>query len=178
MLENVKKELETFGRYVVQQARTNLTRDKKNVSKELYNSLDYELQVMPNSILFRINALPYADFIDKGVRGANPNLVKNGKQKAGASPYTFRNRMPPVEPLISWAKARNIRFRNSQGQYAKGNYRTIGFWLQKRIYAQGIKGNEFLTKPFVRAYKNLPESIVEAFGLDLKQFLDFSKLKE
>ena len=35
----VQKELERFRNYVIKEARTNLTRNKKNVSKGLYESL-------------------------------------------------------------------------------------------------------------------------------------------
>ncbi len=83
--------------------------------------------------------------------------------------------MPPLAPLIKWAKFRNIRLRDNKGKFAKGNYRTIGFILQKRIFAQGIKPSLFFTKPFTRAFKNLPEEVVDAFGLDLTDLLKTTK---
>ena len=43
-LKKTKEALNKFGKYVVQQARTNLTKKKMNVSKALYNSLSYEVQ--------------------------------------------------------------------------------------------------------------------------------------
>ena len=43
MLKNVQQELNRFAKYVISQSRTNLTKGKKNVSKELYNSLDHKL---------------------------------------------------------------------------------------------------------------------------------------
>ena len=38
MLKNLQTELQSFGKYVVQQSRSNLTKQKHNVSKDLYNS--------------------------------------------------------------------------------------------------------------------------------------------
>ena len=49
MLKNVQQELNRFAKYVIQQSRTNLTKGKKNSSKALYNSLDYDINVSPNS---------------------------------------------------------------------------------------------------------------------------------
>ena len=49
MLENIKAELQAFGKYVVQQSRTNLTKQKRNVSKNLYNSIEYTLEEKDNS---------------------------------------------------------------------------------------------------------------------------------
>ena len=42
----IEKYLESFGKYVVQQSRTNLTKGKKNVTKGLYNSIKFT--VTPN----------------------------------------------------------------------------------------------------------------------------------
>ena len=37
--DNIERYLNSFGKYIVKQSRTNLTKGKKNVSKELYNSI-------------------------------------------------------------------------------------------------------------------------------------------
>mgnify|MGYP001579625258 CR=1 FL=1 len=175
--KETKGALERFAKRVVKQARTNLTKGKKNVSKELYDSLGYDLNVHKNSFSLFMIMEDYGQFQDLGVKGANPSLVKNGRQKGHLGRFTFRNKMPPLEPLIKWAKFRNIRLRDAKGRFSKGNYRTIGFILQKRIFAQGIKPSLFFTKPFVNAFKDLPEEVVEAFGLDLTDFISHTKTK-
>ena len=175
--KETKSALERFAKRVVKQARTNLTKGKKNVSKEFYDSLGYDLNVHKNSFSLFMIMEDYGQFQDLGVKGANPSLVKNGRQKGHLGRFTFRNKMPPLEPLIKWAKFRNIRLRDAKGRFSKGNYRTIGFILQKRIFAQGIKPSLFFTKPFVNAFKDLPEEVVEAFGLDLTDFISHTKTK-
>ena len=47
--KRTREELNRFAKYVIQQSRTNLTKGRKNVSGDLYNSLGYDLKVMPNS---------------------------------------------------------------------------------------------------------------------------------
>ena len=170
----VQKELERFRDYVIKEARSNLTRNKKNVSKGLYESLKGNVKAMPNSLSIEFEMNQYGQFQDKGVKGAKPNLVKNGKQKAPNSPFSFKSKMPPVEPLSRWAQKKNIRFRNADGTFAKGGYKTLGFWLQKRIFAQGIKPSLFFTKPFEKAFERLPDELLEAYGLDLEQFLQYT----
>ena len=44
-LEETNKALNKFAKYVIQQARTNLTKGKKNVSNELYKSLDSDVKI-------------------------------------------------------------------------------------------------------------------------------------
>ena len=42
-LQETKKVLNNFAKYVIKQSRANLTRGNKNVSKRLYESLDYNI---------------------------------------------------------------------------------------------------------------------------------------
>ena len=43
-MSEFKQAMEKYARYVVQQARTNLSKGKNNASKQLYNSLSYEVK--------------------------------------------------------------------------------------------------------------------------------------
>jgi len=192
MLNNTSDILREFGKRVVSRARANLTRKDRNVSKKLYDSLNFESQVMPNSIFIRFVMEEYGMFMDKGVKGANPSLAdtynwvyskeqkkmikgsikKKGVQKAPMSKYAFRNKMPPLKPIMDWVKARKVRLRDEKGKFKKGNYKTLAFIIQKRIFAQGIKPSLFFTKPFLSAYKDLPTELVEAYGLDIKDFFN------
>jgi len=85
--------------------------------------------------------------------------------------------MPPVKKLSDWAKTRNIRLRDEQGRFTKGNYNTIGYLIARSIYRKGIKPTLFFTKPFEQAFKKLPDELVEKFGLDVEDFLAYT-LKE
>ena len=42
--QEINNALNAFGRYVIQQSKSNLTRQKKNVTKQLYNSLKYKIE--------------------------------------------------------------------------------------------------------------------------------------
>ncbi len=171
MLKNLQTELQSFGKYVVQQSRSNLTKQKHNVSKDLYNSIHYKLEEKNGNFDLAFIMDEYGTFLDKGVKGANPSLVKGGKQKGGNSPYSFRNKRPPMQPIADWAKKRNIRLRDKEGKFKKGNYRTIGFILQRSIFAQGIKPSMFFTKPFLAAFDRYPELLSKAFAQDIIDIL-------
>lgn len=157
--------LNKFAKYVIQQSRANLSRQKRNVSSDLYGSLKYNLKVSPNSFGLEFYMLPYGKFLDKGV---------SGTKRRYNTIFEYINKKPPMQPLADWAKARNIRLRDEKGKYKKGNYKTIGFILQKSIYEKGIKPSLFFTKPFEKAFYNLPPELIEAFGLDIDNFLDFT----
>tara|TARA_R100000951_G_scaffold41942_1_gene35391 strand:- start:14 stop:547 length:534 start_codon:yes stop_codon:yes gene_type:complete len=160
--------LNKFGKYVVQQSRSNLTKDNKG-GGNLYSSIKYDLTEEQNAFLLDFLMEDYGTFQDLGVKGKNPTLIKNGIQKAPKSPYSYKSKKPPLKPLIEWAKMKKIRFRDKEGKFKRGNYKTIGFWLQKRIFSQGLKPSMFFTKPFEKAFKNLPKDIAKSFALDMEK---------
>jgi hypothetical protein len=84
--QRIEAVLDRFGKYIVQQARANLTRKNKNVSKDLYNSIKWESDASQTGASFSasLSMLPYGDFQDKGVkrhRTASPIKAPQG------SPY-------------------------------------------------------------------------------------------
>ena len=83
MLDALKEELNRFGKYVVSQSRANLTRGDKNVNKDLWKSIKYDVETHKNSFTMTIEMLEYGLFQDKGVRG------KSSSTKAPQSPYKF-----------------------------------------------------------------------------------------
>ena len=174
MYKELQIELGRFGRAVVKQARTNLTTVKKEDTKALYNSLDYDLDVHKNSFSLSFEMLDYGMFVDQGVKGANPSLVKGGKQKGGRSPFAFKNKRPPLKPILNWVKHKGLRMRSKNGQFAKGSQKTLAFLISRSIYQKGIKPSLFFTKPFNAAFERLPDELIVQFGLDVNEFLEES----
>ena len=80
--------------------------------------------------------------------------------------------------LVSWAKRKNVRFRVKKGQkgggqFKKGSYRSMGFWLQKSIYAQGIAPTYFFSKPFDKGIKKYELAMSKAFLKDIESNMIF-----
>jgi hypothetical protein len=164
-LKSTKEALEKFAKYVVTQSRANLTRQKKNYSKSLWDSIGYDLDVRKNSFSLDLLMNEYGIYQDKGV---------SGTEKKYNTKFSYKTKMPPIKPLADWAKFKNIRLRDSKGRFAKGNYKTIGYLISRSIYRKGIKPSLFFTRPFEKAFTNLPDEIIEAYGLDIDDFLDFT----
>ena len=158
----IQEALEDFKKYVIQQARTNLTKGKKNVDKKLYNSLQGFVEKSPAGFRLYFEMEDYGMFQDKGV---------SGKNKKYDTPFSYKNKRPPIGPLAEWAKKRTIRLRDAKGRFKKGNYNTIGFLISKSIFEKGLRPSLFFTKPFERAIKRLPEDLADAFGEDLNNIL-------
>ncbi len=166
------KYLNDFAKYVIQQSRSNLSKSNKNSSKSLYNSIDKEIQVSANSFRLAFLMEDYGKFIDKGVQGSNPSGIKNGVQKAPNSPYKFKSKSIPTKVLDKWVIKKGIAPRNKAGKFL--SRQGIKFAIAKSIALQGIRPSMFFTKPFEAAFKNLPDELVEAYGLDVEQFLQYT----
>jgi len=167
-LKKTQEALEAFKKFVIQQARTRLSKNNKNISKKLYDSLDGIIKVTPNAIQVQFLMEEYGLYQDKGV---------SGTEKKYNTPYSYKSKMPPIKPLAEWAKTKNIRLRDEQGKYKKGNYNTIGYLIARSIYRKGIKPSLFFTKPFEQGFKKLPEELAKTFALDIDDFLAYT-LKE
>ena len=58
-LRRSKQAMNDFAKYVIQQSRSNLTKGKKNVSKDLYNSLKSEINPTQKGLLLFFEMLEY-----------------------------------------------------------------------------------------------------------------------
>ena len=147
-----EKALEKYAKYVIQQARTNLTKGKQNASKELYNSLSYKVQ--KKSVLF--DMLDYGSFQDEGVKGK-----KSTYPESSSSPFKYKNKMPPSSVFDKWSIRRGIAPRDKQGRFI--NRKSLNYLLARSIYNKGIRATMFFTKPFEAGLDKYSDDIVFGF---------------
>jgi|TARA_R110002167_G_scaffold63418_1_gene179139 hypothetical protein len=166
-VSSIEKYLESFGKYVVQQARTNLTKGKKNVTNELYNSIKFT--VTPNSEGYNVSFSmdSYGEFVDKGVSG-NKKIQEfttfDGRKIE--SPFKYRSKQPPANILSKWISMRGIKGRDKKS----GRYITnlsLAFLIGKKIKRDGIKSLSFFQRPLGLGLKRLPNDIMIAIKEDI-----------
>lgn len=161
--KNTKEYLNAFAKYVIQQSRSNLSKQNKNVDKKLYNSLDKEIEVGANSFRLAFLMEDYGTFQDKGI---------SGTQKKYNTPFSYKSKKPPLKPITDWVKKRRFQFRKDNGKFM--SYQSTAFLVRNGIFKNGIKPSLFFTKPFEKAFERLPDELVEAYGLDVEQFLEYT----
>ena len=160
-------ELRDFAERVIKNARRSLKRNKKNASGDLYNSLDYELNVHKNSFSLQFFMMPYGTYIDEGV---------SGKSKKYNTPYrfgsgNFKGQGNKWDSNIKqWIKQKGIRGRDAKGRFIKAD--SLSFLIRRSIYDKGIKPTHFFSTPFQNAYKRLSSDLLNSFGLDIDDFLE------
>jgi hypothetical protein len=148
--ENLKKELEAFGDAYIKELTIQLIQLDKVATGKLLRSLDYEIiEKVEGQFEVIIKALDYLKFVDEGRRP--------GKQ-------------PPLKPILSWVKTRNIRFRNKNGQGFLKNEQTA-FIIRRSIGKNGIKKTDVLKKTLGNVL-NLKNKILKSGKTDIEQLVN------
>ena len=165
----VKKSLERFRNHVISVSKRNLTNQRKNVSKSLYNSIKGDVKAMPNSISLQFSMDDYGAYQDLGVKG------KKSSSKAPKSPFKFGSGTGKkgglTKGIFNWVKKRRIQFKDRKsGRFL--SYESTAFLITRGIYNKGMKPSMFFTKPFESAYRNLPDELVASFGLDAEKLFN------
>lgn len=166
--EQTYKYLNDFAKYVIQQSRSNLSKSGKSNTKALYNSLDKQIEVSANS--FRLSFLMenYGEFQDKGV---------SGTKKKYNTPFSYSSKRPPLKPIEDWVTKKRFQFRNKEsGKFM--SFKSTAYLIAGGILKNGIKPSLFFTKPFEKAFERMPDELVEAYGLDIEQFLQYTLNKK
>jgi len=171
----VEKELNKFGKFLVQQSRSNLTKKDKNASKELYNSIGYKLDIHKNSFTFSFEMEDYGEYVDagvKGVGGTKANGEQWKKKTVTNNKFKYRNKRPPASVFNGWVVRRGIAPRSATGQFI--SRKSLQFAIANSVYHTGLETTNFYSRPFELGFKKLADDVVDAYGLDLDNLLQKS----
>lgn len=161
------KVLERYRKYVVSQAKANLTR-KGTTSNELKSSIKGYVDKKFNrgvggrftggsslpSLRFEFNQ--YGEFVDRGVKGTNP---KDGRAMGGrslfgsAGKFKKRKKMIPTRAVSKWAEQRGL------------NKWAVAISVHKK----GISRSLFFSKPFLKKYTSTINLYHEAVADDIAE---------
>lgn len=174
--ENVQEELQIFADEVLMLYRQNLN----SASGKSQFALVDKINVFENSFTLEFSDRPdgYIDFIDRGVRGAG-GVRKSGKKKGQPwklkkvdpnTPYSYTNLKPPAGAFDRWNIIRGRSMRDARGKFL--SRRSLNFATATSVFHTGIEAQYVFTDAFEEAFSDLPPKLVEAYGLDIEQFID------
>jgi len=133
MLTNLQAEIEKSAKKVVKKIRLYAPTDQGDLRK----SVKYVI----TDDGFEVDALPYLDYVDKGV---------NGIKKSVGSIYSYTLKKPPIKSLKGWSKRKGLN------PYA----------VQNSLYYNGLKPKRFLRK----ADEEFDvDSLIIAYGKDIEE---------
>ncbi len=165
--KNAQAILTKFRDYVVSQSRANLSKQNKNVTKGLYESIKGDIITEDGFSIVEFNLGKYGSFQDQGIKGSVHS------NKAPNSPFSFKSKPPPYSAILKWVKARGFLFRNKENGRMM-SAKTTSYLVQRSIFKNGIKPSLFFTKPFEAGYKKyIDVSLVLAFGEDVGTLVSY-----
>ena len=168
--DNIEKYLNSFGKYIVKQSRTNLTKGKKNVSKELYNSISFKVITDADGFSVQFYMADYGTFVDKGVSGnKQTRRYKDYTGKTVTSPYKYTNKQPPSKLLDKWVVKRGIAPRDKKGRFV--SRKSISFLIARSIKVKGIKSTSFFQRPMQLGLKNFSKDLLGNLKVDIMNSL-------
>lgn len=160
MLKNLEAALRKEAKNTVKQARSNLTRNDKNVSNKLYSGLTYEIDSTYDNAGITFKMPEYSKFQDEGVSG----ILKKYQ-----TPYSFKtNKFINTSWVKAWANKRGIRLRDSKGRFKKGGIKALSYLIGRKVWQNGIKPSLFFTKPYDRLVAKLDDTILDALIQDIE----------
>lgn len=112
------------------------------------------------------NLSDHAAYQDRGV---------SGTQRSRKTPYKYRNKKPPIASLIPWVE------QNLTGAFWPDNLdrsgagdlnsetRDLAFWLQDKIFREGIEGIHFMKDARLWAEKNAADVTAKNISKELRK---------
>ena len=164
--KNVDDIITKYAKYVVQQSKTNLTKDKKG-GGDLYNSVSYKIDKSEDDFLLDFLMEDYGAFVDRGVKGKTSTYPQTS---AALSKFQYGSGTGPkgglTKGINTWLKKKRFQFRDKQGRFM--SYESMTYLIARSIYNKGLKANLFFTKPFEAGLKRLPDDLIKGFALDIE----------
>jgi len=170
-LNETEKALEKFLKDVIKQARKNLEAKGINASGRLSSRFRQSYNVGENSIEGTITGEDYAKFIDLGVAGVKGGKSLGGFKYKAKGGKTGLKGMPPPKAFDKWNIRRGRADRDEQGRFL--TRKQLNFKTAVGVFNYGIKPTRFFSSAFEDEFKNLPQELVEAYGLDVETFMQF-----
>jgi len=168
--DNIERYLNSFGKYIVKQSRTNLTKGKKNVSKELYNSISFKVITDADGFSVQFYMADYGTFVDKGVSGnKQTRRYKDYTGKTVTSPYKYTTKQPPSRLLDKWVVKKGIAPRDKKGRFI--SRKSISFLIARSIKIKGIKSTSFFQRPMQLGLKNFSKDLLGNLKVDIMNSL-------
>jgi len=164
--KNVDEIVTKYAKYVVQQSKSNLTKDKKG-GGDLYNSVSYKIEKSQDDFLLDFLMEDYGAFVDRGVKGKTSTYPETS---AALSKFQYGSGTGPkgglTKGINTWLKKKRFQFRDKQGRFM--SYESMTYLISRSIYNKGLKANLFFTKPFEAGLKRLPDDLIKGFALDVE----------
>ncbi len=161
--ENLNKELDVIGKYMVSQIRREMTSRKLKASGELYNSVSHFVD--DNEL--NIESLDYGSVILG--EGSMPSTKSPSNEMVNRiQRWMSYKQMQPI------ARGRGGRFRKR----TPSAMRSSAWNLSKRILERGVKSSNIIQNSVMKLEKRIEKDIVDAYKQDIIENIDIEQINK
>ena len=171
--KEIEKNLSIFAETVIKLARKNLRQKKKITTGQLLKSLSYKIVPSKDSTTLNFIMKDYGPFVDKGVKGKDPNALPEGakwygRNKAPNSPYQFgaMKSRGLKQAINRWTVQKNLKgVRDKKGKFLPR--KSMQFMINRSIYLSGLEASMFFTDPYNKTLVRFMKKFFDAFVFDV-----------
>ena len=170
-LNHTEAEMGRIGKELRRRFRQSLSQQGKKSSGTLSRSIRYENYTRRGEVFLDFEMAPYADFVNKGVRGSKRSPFP-GQSK---SPYKYgsgRGRKGGLRKGIDkWVVRKGLKgTRDDRGRFV--SRKSMVFLISRAIYERGLKPTYFIDRPLDRMEKEISKRLAKAYEKDLQEYLN------
>ncbi len=178
IFEKTTNELLNFGQAVVDDARANLRKGKKETKPNtLYDEMSYLVVKNKERISLEWTfggAENYWNFVNEGVKGSG-GFKGSGKMRGQGSPFSFKKKNIKRGVVLGWIRNKPLKLRNKRtGRFmekTKANLKTAAFLIGRAIAQRGLTRTLFFDKAYNKELKKRGDIILKAFADDFDTLL-------
>ena len=172
---NIEKYLNSFGKQVVNRAKSNLGKAKGGSTK-LAQSIRFEVKPDADGFVVKFYMDNYGAFLDKGVSGnKKKQSYKNYENQTESSPYSYTTKQPPPGILAKWIKKKGIKGRDKKSGRFISNL-SLAFIIGRSIKRDGIKSLSFFQKPLGLGMKQFGKDLLGAITTDITDSISMTQV--
>lgn len=154
--KNTKLILDTFGKQFVEAYRAGLNEKDANASRELYNSLNFEIKLGEQSISLDILLNDYWKYLEYGCKGTETSYPE----------AYYPAHFPPTDKIEEWIRIKPVIPEQRNGKLP--TQKQLAYLISRSIYQKGIEPRFIFRDAGESVWEQLKDALDEAIEKDVK----------
>lgn len=154
--KNTKLILDTFGKQFIDAYRAGLDEKNANASRDLYNSLNFEIKIGEQSISLDILLNDYWKYLEYGCKG----------EKTSYPEAYYPAHYPPVKAIEEWIRIKPVIPEQKNGKLP--TQKQLAYMIVNSIHNQGIKPRFIFRDAGESIWEQLKDALDEAIEKDVE----------
>ena len=148
--ENTKLILDEFGKQFIDAYRAGLDAKNANASRDLYNSLDFEIKIGDQNISLDIELNDYWKYLEYGCKGEETSYPE----------AYYPAHFPPTSAIEEWIKIKPVIPEQRNGKLP--TQKQLAFLIARSIHKQGIEPRFIFRDAGDSVWEQLKDALEEA----------------